>query len=242
MVVCYNTSILPMIRKIVEKEKAITLRKMGKTYTDILRVVPVAKSTLAIWLKDAKLSIPEKQKFTEAKRLASLRGGQAKKKQRVDKQNQILFNAKSEIRGISSYELFLLGVMLYWAEGAKEKEHKPGSMFEFSNMDPKMIQVFMVWLLKVCKIHKNMIIFNIFLHQTHKHRMEEVRCYWSKVTNFPVNNFSTIYWKKNNIQTNRKNVGEKYYGVLKIKVKKSSNLVRRVAGWSEGIFEKVIRE
>lgn len=231
-----------MIRKLAEKEKAIGLRKAGKTYTDILRVIPVAKSTLAIWLKDAKLSKPEKQKFTEAKRLASLRGGEAKKKQRVDNQNKILLNAKSEIRGISSHELFLLGVMLYWAEGAKEKEHKPGSMFEFSNMDPRMIQVFLVWLLRVCKIHKNMIIFNIFLHQTHKYRVEEVRRYWSKITGFPIDNLSTIYWKKNKIQTNRKNVGEKYYGVLKIKVKRSSGLVRRVAGWSEGIFEKVIRK
>lgn len=229
-----------MIRKTIEKEKAIALRKAGKTYTDILRIIPVAKSTLAIWLKDAKLSKPEKQKFTEAKRLASLRGGQAKKKQRIEKQNKILFNAQSEIHSISDRELFLIGIILYWAEGAKEKEYRPGSMFEFSNMDPKMIQVFLVWLFKACKIDKNMIIFNIFLHQTHKHRVEEVKRYWSKVTGFPINNLSTIYWKRNNLKTNRKNTGEKYYGVLKIKVKRSSSLVRKVAGWSEGIFEKVI--
>jgi hypothetical protein len=229
-----------MIRKKREKENAIALRKQGKTYTDILRAVPVAKSTLGIWLKDAKLSVPENQKFTEAKRLASLRGGQAKKKQRIEKQNDIIFNAKSEIINISQHELFLLGVMLYWAEGAKEKEYRPGSIFEFSNMDPKMIQVFLVWLKKVCKIDKNMIIFNIFLHKTHKHRVEEVRRYWSKVTGFSINSFSAVYWKKNKLKTNRKNTGEKYHGVLKIKVKRSSELVRRVAGWSEGIFEKVM--
>ena len=79
-----------MIIKIKEKETAINLRKQGRTYSDILRAVPVAKSTLALWLKEAKLSIPEKQKFTEAKRLASLRGGQAKKKQRIERQNKIL--------------------------------------------------------------------------------------------------------------------------------------------------------
>ena len=229
-----------MIIKIREKERAITLRKQGKTYTEILRAVPVAKSTLGLWLKEAKLSKSENQKFTEAKRLASLRGGQVKKEQRIKKQSEILLKAKSEIKNISDRELFLTGVMLYWAEGAKEKEYRPGSTFEFSNMDPKMIQVFLVWLLKVCKIQKNMLIFNIFLHETHKNRAEEVRRYWAKVTGFSIENFSTIYWKRNKLNTLRKNVDEKYHGVLKIKVKRSSELVRRVAGWSEGIFEKVI--
>jgi hypothetical protein len=132
-----------MIKKIKEKQNAIALRKAGKTYTDILRVIPVAKSTLAIWLKEAKLSVPEKQKFTEAKRLASLRGGQAKKKQRVEKQNSILSKAKSEIISISERELFIIGVVLYWAEGSKEKEYQPGSQLRFANSDPYMIKLFL---------------------------------------------------------------------------------------------------
>ena len=85
-----------------------------------------------------------------------------------------------------------------------------------------------------------MIVFNIFLHDTHKGRVREVKKYWSNVTHFPFKSFSSVYWKKNDIKTNRKNTGQKYYGVLKIKVKKSSSLVRKVAGWSEGIFEKII--
>jgi hypothetical protein len=231
-----------MIKKIAEKEKAIALRKQGKTYSDILRVVLVAKSTLALWLKEAKLSISENQKFTEAKRLASLRGGQAKKKQRIEKQNKIFAEASLDIKNISNRELFLIGVIMYWAEGAKEKEYRPGSQIGFSNMDSKMIQIFLVWLFRVCKIDKNMVVFNIFLHQTHKTRLEEIRKYWSKVTGFPVERFMSVYWKRNKIKTNRKNIGEKYYGVLKIKVKRSSDLVRKVAGWSEGIFEKIIKK
>jgi hypothetical protein len=230
-----------MIKKIKEKQNAIALRKEGKTYSDILRLIPVAKSTLGLWLKEAKLSVAENQRFTESKRLASLRGGQAKKKQRIEKQQNILVKAKSEIGALSNRELFLIGVIMYWAEGAKEKEYYPGSQLQFSNMDPKMIQIFLIWLSRVCKINKNMVIFNIFLHQTHKARVKEVKKYWSKITGFPVNNFSTIYWKRNTLsKTNRKNTGEKYYGVLKIKVKRSSDLVRKIAGWSEGIFEKVI--
>ncbi len=229
-----------MIRKTREKENAIALRKQGKTYTEILNTIPVAKSTLGIWLKEAKLSKAENQKFTEAKRLASLRGGQAKKRQRIEKQASILSKAKLDIGNLSEREIFLIGTALYWAEGSKEKEYRPGSTFAFSNMDPKIIQLIIIWLYRVCKINKNMLIFNIFLHESHKERVEEVRRYWSKVTGFPVDRFKSVYWKTNKLKTNRKNTQEKYHGVLKIKAKRSSSLVRQIAGWSEGIFEKVV--
>jgi len=107
-------------------------------------------------------------------------------------------------------------------------------------MDPRVIRVMLAWLLEVCKIKKNMLIFNIFLHETHKKRVEGVRGYWSKITGFPKANFSTIYWKRNQLKTNRRNTGEWDYGVLKIKVKKSSRLVREIAGWTDGIFEKIV--
>ena len=231
-----------MIEKREEKEKAIKLRKQGKTYSEILSVVPVAKSTLAIWLQSVSLGKKQKQRITKKRLDASQRGGDAKKKQRIKKQNAIFSQANLEIMNVSNRELFLIGVIMYWAEGAKEKEYYPGSQLQFSNMDPKMIQVFLVWLFKVCKINKNMIIFNIFLHESHKSRVEVVRVFWSKITGFPINSFSSIYWKRNKLKTNRKNTEEKYYGVLKIKVRSSSDLVRKIAGWSEGIFEKVIEK
>ena len=208
-----------------------------------MRAIPVAKSTLGIWLKEAKLSKTENQKFTEAKRLASLRGGQAKKKQRVERQNKIFLEAKAKIKALSEYEFFLMGVCLYWAEGTKEKEYRPGSQVAFSNMDLKMIVLFLKWLDKVCKIQKNMIGFEITLHESHRERLNEVRQFWSKVTGFPSNNFSQVYFKRSKIKkTNRKNIGEKYQGVLKIKVRKSSNLVRKIASWSEAIFEEVLKK
>ncbi|MEI6660370.1 MAG: hypothetical protein WCK91_03030 [bacterium] len=230
-----------MIIKTKEKEEAIRMRKSGKTYTDILKAIPVARSTLALWLKEAKLSIPETQRFTEAKRLASLRGGQAKKEKRIERQNQIFAEAKSRVKSLSDYEFFLIGVCLYWAEGTKEKEYNPGSQVAFSNMDPKMIILFLRWLDEACKISKSMIRFEITVHESHKERLPELRKHWSRVTGFPIGNFSNIYFKRSKIKkTNRKNTGEKYFGVLKIKVKESSDLVRKIASWSQAIFEKVI--
>mgnify|MGYP001596054251 CR=1 FL=1 len=231
-----------MIKKIREKQSAILLRKEGKTYSEILNAIPVAKSTLGLWLKEAKLSKSENQRFTMAKKLASLRGGQAKKKQRIEKQNKIFSEAKSNIKTLSKYEFFLIGVCLYWAEGTKEKEYRPGSGVAFSNMDPKMIILFLKWLNKICKISRDMIGFEIMIHESHREKVAEIRQYWSNVTGFPFDSFTKVYFKRSKIKkTNRKNVGEKYHGVLKIHVKKSSDLVRKIASWSERIFEEVLK-
>lgn len=231
-----------MIKKTREKEKAIALRRGGKTYSDILRIVPVAKSTLSIWLREVGIAKAQKQRFTEVKRLASLRGGQAKKTQRIARQKKIFLEAKSKIKQLSEYEFFLLGVCLYWAEGTKEKEYRPGSQTAFSNMDPKMIVLFLKWLDVICKIPKDMIGFETMIHEGHRKRLDEVRQFWSKTTGFPLASFSKIYFKKSKIKkTNRKNTGEKYHGVLKIRVRRSSGLVRKISSWSETIYEEVLK-
>ena len=54
-----------MILKTREKIKAVNLRKSGKTYSEILKIVPVAKSTLSIWLREVGLSKVQKQTITK---------------------------------------------------------------------------------------------------------------------------------------------------------------------------------
>lgn len=46
---------------------------------------------------------------------------------------------------------------------------------------------------------------------------------------------SKIYLKKNKVNSYRKNKGEGYHGVLRITVKKSTDLNRKVMGLVEGI-------
>ncbi len=227
-----------MIKKEEEKRKAIAMRKKGKTYSEILSVIPVAKSTLTLWLHNVGMAIHQKQRITDARIAGQKRGALAKHNIRVALQKKIINAAKSEIGSISKRELFLMGVILYWAEGSKEKEWYPGSRLIFSNMDPNMIRVFLKWLTDIAKVPKNMIGFQIYFHKDHKRRVEEVITYWQKVTGFPRESLEKVYFKTNKIKTtNRRNIGDQYYGLLRIIVGRSSGLVRKVAGWTEGIVE-----
>ena len=227
-----------MIAKIREKEKAIKLRKEGLSYREILKEISVAKSTLSLWLRSVGLTERQKQRLTEKKLASMNRGAEAKRNQRILITKEIKRKAIKDIGILTKRDLRLVGTSLYWAEGAKQKDHNVSQCISFGNSDPEMIKMFLKWLLKGLEIPKNDICFRILLHENVKNRQLEVKKYWSKLTGFSLDNFQRITWKKHKIKTKRKNIGNKYKGLLEIRVKKSTNLNRKINGWIEGICKQ----
>ncbi len=230
-----------MYAKIEEKKKAIEMRRAGKVYSEILEVVPVAKSTLSIWLREVGLAKAQKQRITRRRIAAQKIGAKAKHQYRIERQNLIWQTSKAEIGEITDRELFLIGTVLYWAEGSKEKTWKVGARLTFSNMDSGMAKVFLEWLKRVAKVPENMIVFDVYLHINHRSRSQEVMEYWRKVVGFKDSQNLRLYYKKISVKTtNRKNIQPKtYFGLLRISVRQSSSLVRKIAGWTEGIVKGV---
>jgi transposase len=72
-----------MVVKFKEKETAIELRRQGYSYSEILKKIPVAKSTLSLWLRSVGLAERQKQRLTEKKRKGQLKGAQMKRRQRI---------------------------------------------------------------------------------------------------------------------------------------------------------------
>ena len=134
------------------KNKAIQLRQEGLTYSEILKIVPVAKSTLSEWLRSVKLAKRQFHILTEKKRLSGLRGSAEKKRLRIEKEKKIINKSFLEINKLSDRENFLCGVMLYWAEGSKQKETSVSVGVEFSNSDSKMLRFFLFWIRKYLSI------------------------------------------------------------------------------------------
>jgi len=224
-----------MISKIKEKEKAIKLRKEGFSYSEILKEISVAKSTLSLWLRSVGLAKEQKQRITEKKIAAALRGAKAKKEQRIAITKEIKDKARKEIEEISRRDLWLIGTALHWAEGTKEKEDKPGTGIIFSNSDPKMILLFLKWLKIIFSINNSNLGYELYIHETANLRSAQL--YWSDILSIPVEKIR-VYFKKNKINTKRKNTGDNYYGLVRIRVNKSSGLNRKITGWIEGICER----
>lgn len=216
-----------------EKGEAIKLRKKGFSYNEILKQIPVAKSTLSLWLRNVGLAKRQRQRLTRKKLAGAKRGWEARQRKRILVTEKIKKKARIEVKKISERDLWMIGTALYWGEGAKERSR--GTTVRLGNSDPFLIRVFLIWLRDICKIPREDIYFWIYLHETAKNRTREVQKYWARITNFPIDNFQRIVWKKNKIRTNRKNIGKKYYGLIRVSVKKSTNLNRKIQGWIEGV-------
>jgi len=225
--------------KIKLKERAIDLRKQGLSYREIMNEIPVAKSTLSEWLHSVGLSKHQKQRLTQKKLASAKRGAEAKHRRRIVLIQKIIDTAKKDVGTISKRELWLIGTMLYWAEGSKEKDYCPGSRVAFTNSDPNMVVVFLRWLKQSCGKTFTDITLDIYIHELQKNRTAEIIDFWSKTIEYPVAYFQHIYYKKGNPNTKRKNVGHSYHGVLKINVKSSSSLNRQIAGWTQGVVESL---
>ena len=216
------------------KEKAIKLRRNGYSYSEILKEVPIAKSTLSLWLRSVNLAKKQKQKITQKRIAGALKGAQARKNQKIATTKKIKDKAKKEIKNINKKDLWLIGIALYWAEGAKE--HQTGTGISFSNSDDRMILLFLKWLKDIFKIKHSELIYELYIHETANIKQSQI--YWSKKLSITINQLR-VYLKKNKIKTIRNNIGNDYHGLVRIKVKKSSNLNRKITGWIEGIYEKL---
>ena len=220
------------------KNKAIQLRKNGKSYSEILKNIPVAKSTLSLWLRSVNLTKRQKQKLTLKKLQACWRGGEVKRLDRIKRSKKIIEQAATEVGEMTDRDLWLTGIMLYWAEGSKEKEYSPGAGLIFGNSDVKMIRIYLKWLKKCLFVSEDEITFGIYIHENYADSTKKVREFWSKETGFPISSFKNVYFKRNKLTGNRKNKGLSYNGLLRVMVKRSSNLNRKVTGWIDGVCKQ----
>jgi hypothetical protein len=223
--------------KLELKELAIALRKQGKTYNEILTTVPVAKSTLSLWLRDVGLARVQQHRITKRKRAAQLKGAAVRREDRLVRTESIVLAAKKEVGTISNRELLLIGAALYWAEGAKEKPHNTCVQLMFANSDPAMVKLYMRWLRDILDISDADIIVTVHLHQNKLHQLASVTQYWASMVNLPLQSFGKPVIKKHNPKTNRKNISDSYRGLVAIRVKRSTMLTRKIHGFILGIVE-----
>lgn len=219
------------------KKKAIALRKAGNSYNEILRTIPVAKSTLSLWLRDVGLAKLQKQKLSAKRRAAQLKGARRRHEQRLEQTKRIDEDCGKDIPTLSEHDLFLLGIALYWAEGTKQKEYNPSVCVEFANSDPAMVSLFMVWLRKIAGVDEKRICATIHLHENHLERYDQIKKFWMKTASLRAGALGKPVIKRHNPKTKRKNKGSEYQGLLSIYVRESVYLNRQIKGWIHAIID-----
>ena len=222
------------VPKLKEREHAINLREQGLSYSEILEKVPVAKSTLSVWLGAIGLTTKQKQRLTEKKLSSMRRGSATRRRQRIERTTRIEASARKDFVLLKREPLFLLGLALYWAEGSKQKAWNVSQLVAFSNMDSRAHRLMLLWVHKYFHIHPLHLKYEIYLHESAS--VTSARSFWSQQLHIPKRTMR-VYFKSNNPKSKRHNQHASYHGVLRFVVPKSTDMNRRIAAWIESVLE-----
>lgn len=223
-----------MTHSAITKERVIRLRQKGLSYSEILNYVSVSHSTLSLWLRDIPLDQVHVTRLALRRRRGNMRGAQARHIECLERSRLIRRSAIQEVKSLTKDDLRIIGAVLYWAEGSKENNDYPGSGIAFSNQDSRVIRLFLKFLIFSCDVKREDIYFELYIHSDCRDEEKEIVSYWSAKTGFPADDIK-VYYKHNTRSNNRQNYKKIYHGVLRVRVRSSSELLRRIQGWTEGI-------
>jgi transposase-like protein len=126
----------------VDHERAIALRKEGRSYSEIKEVLCISKSTLSNWLREYPLSKKQLRELRDVNpiRIEKFRSTMQRKKD--ERLATAYGKAKQSIGNLSSRDLLIGGLFLYWGEGGKTTPYSAS----LSNTDPAILVCFIKWL------------------------------------------------------------------------------------------------
>ena len=216
-----------MKARLEDKYRAISLRKKGFTYRDIMKEIPVSKSLLSGWFRFLELSPEEESQLKEraqtnrdngkSRSIVSNRAKRATREKIAFKEARELFEIFKED------SQFILGVGLFWAEGSKRT-----SSLQFVNSDSKMIKFMISWFKKYLQISEDRISLRIFTHADFK--LEKYEDFWQNELELSPSQLKKTCYKPNT----RHGIFKKnpsYKGCARIEISKGMSDLRKIIGF-----------
>lgn len=223
------------------REKAFLLRKKGRSYNEINRLLGIPKSTLSGWFSGMVLSEEAQERIKSRVHRGLLNGLVKRNKMQTHlarkRAKDTCTAASKEIGKISNRELLLIGTALYWGEGYKKLVIKDGierthHVVSLANSDPAMIKVFIKFLTEIISVSKQDI--NISM-RIFKHINEESALkYWCNVTGLNKNNFYRTSYTISKSSQGKRPYNRLPYGTIQVTVCNTEKF-HKIMGWIEGI-------
>jgi hypothetical protein len=212
------------------RAKARELREQGLDYNRIAATLGVSKSSVSLWVRD--LPRPERLSYEENRKRSaegSRRYWEKERPAREARREAVRAGAAAEIGPLTNREILIAGAIAYWCEGGKNKPHYRHDRVIFMNSDPALIGFFLRFL-EVAGIGPDRLIFRVQIHESAD--VEAALKFWLQVTGAQPDQFRRTSLKRHNPVTVRKNVGDSYHGCLRVDVRTSVDLYRKIEGWA----------
>ena len=197
------------------KIDVINLRKNGKTYSEINRIIgkTIPKSTLSNWCRSIKLSKKQQQKIKKLMENNINKGREIALAVNKEKRRAYLESVKNRIEHLQNIAenkdvAKIMIAMLYLGEGSKTRR---GSIM-IGNSDPKIINLFLRLLRYCYYIDEKK--FRCTVQCRADQNIKKLEKFWAKITGIPLNQFY-------NARVDSRTIGQKsrnldYKGVCRI--------------------------
>jgi hypothetical protein len=197
------------------------LRRLGLSYGEIMDLIPVKKSTLATWCRDLKLT--DEQFDAIRKRTGSLEGipRDTNRKRRAEIE-EIRRRARAQVPTLVNDPLWVAGIVLYWAEGAKTR-----NQLKMANADPRALRLFVRWIRSYVDPDAA---FSLHLHLHEGNNEPAAREYWRAQTGLDTSNFYRTFIKPKGTGHRKNHLP---HGVCTVKVRRCADAWQRSMAWVE---------
>jgi hypothetical protein len=216
------------------KAQARELRGQGLDYGEIAERLRVSKSSVSLWVRD--LPVPERLSYEECRKRSAEgthRYWEAERAIRTERHATERATAAAEIGELTNREIIIAGALVYWCEGSKTKPYRRSSdRVIFMNSDPGLIKFFLRFL-ATAGVAREDLVFGVSIHETAD--AEAAQRFWLEVTGADSTHFRRATLKHHAPKTFRKNVGDSYHGCLRVEVRRSGELYRRIEGWVSAV-------
>lgn len=216
-----------------QKLMARNLRKQGKSIKEITKEINVSPGSVSAWCRDIELT-NNQILLLQQRKTDPYYGKRANYiKNKIAETNQKIKTLKNEgikeVGKLNKRDIFLIGIALYWGEGFK-KDNQVG----LATSDPNMAKFFILWLNRSFKITIQDLILRVTANISYKNQIRNLEKYWSDYLNISITQFSKPFFQKTTWKKQYENK-DTYHGVIRMKVRRSINLLRKIYGFIEGI-------
>ncbi|NJL56092.1 hypothetical protein HC928_13605 [bacterium] len=153
------------------REQARELRRNGVAITEIAKTLHVSKGSVSDWVRDIELTEEQKSRLRQQKGRWEGQNKGAQANRRIFREKRLQYQEEGRKKARECSALHLAGCMLYWAEGAKQRN----SVY-FVNSDVNMMKLFVRFLRQELSVLDDDMSIVTLCYQPED--VEKVRRYW----------------------------------------------------------------
>ncbi|MDD2731614.1 MAG: hypothetical protein PHI53_00230 [Candidatus Pacebacteria bacterium] len=143
------------------------------------------------------------------------------------------FTIKNDLK-LEEEKLKLAGVMLYWAEGAKDLKERDWNTVDFANSDPEMIKIFLKFLRDICGVYEKRLRVQLYCYVDQD--INFLKNHWKTTTGISLEQFNRPYIRKDFLPEKK---GKMKFGVVHIRYS-DKKLFLQIKDWTRQYLNKML--